>query len=193
MGGDVSLGTNLDNTWVDRAAKWMRHRPQALPSPSRLLAPLVPMLDGADLVMVNLEGAIGDSATDPDTTARAKCAAATSRCYALRMPVSAASALRHLRDSGEVVANVANNHTRDAGAAGLAHTVDALERAGVHVTGADTLATPVVTARGDTVAFLGFGSSGEPDARDLRAVRRHVSRAAARYRRKAAWSSPSRA
>jgi len=183
MGGDVSLGTNLDTTWVDRAAKWMRHRPTALPAPARLLAPLVPMLDGAgaDLVIVNLEGAIGDSVTGADTTA--KCTGATSRCYALRMPTSAASALRHLRDSGEVIANVANNHSRDAGVTGLSRTVDALERAGVHVTGADTMATPVVTSRGDTVAFLGFGSSGEPDARNLAAVRRHVSRAAARYSR----------
>ena len=183
MGGDVSLGTNLDTTWVDRAAKWMRHRPAALPEPSHLLAPLVPMLNGAgaDLVLVNLEGAIGDSAVGADTTA--KCTGATARCYALRMPTSAASALRHLRDSGEVVANVANNHSRDAGISGLTHTLAALERAGVHVTGADTMATPVVTARGDTVAFLGFGSSGEPDARNLAAVRRHVSRAAARYPR----------
>ncbi|HKW13845.1 MAG TPA: CapA family protein, partial [Candidatus Krumholzibacteria bacterium] len=110
MGGDVSLGTNLDTTWVDRAAKWMRRRPRALPAPSQLLAPLVPMLNGAgaDLVMVNLEGAIGDSVTGADTTA--KCTGTSARCYALRMPKSAASALRHLRDSGEVVANVANNH-----------------------------------------------------------------------------------
>lgn len=182
-GGDVSLGTNLDTTWVDRAAKWMRRRPEALPAPSQLLAPLLPMLDSADMVMVNLEGAIGDSAIDPDTSARTKCAGSTSGCYALRMPASAASALRHLRDGGEVVANVANNHSRDAGVTGLARTLDALDRAGVHVTGADTLATPVVSSRGDTVAFLGFGSSGEPDVRDLRAVRRHVSRAAARYPR----------
>jgi len=183
MGGDVSLGTNLDTTWVDRAAKWMRHRPAALPEPSQLLAPLVPMLNGAgaDLVLVNLEGAIGDSVVGADTTA--KCTGGTARCYALRMPTSAASALRHLRDSGEVVANVANNHSRDAGVAGLTHTLAALQRAGVHVTGADTIATPVVTARGDTVAFLGFGSSGEPDARNLAAVRRHVSRAAALYPR----------
>lgn len=184
MGGDVSLGTNLDTTWVDRTAKWMRRRPRALPEPSRLLAPLVPMLNGADLVMVNLEGAVGDDALGDTASAPAtKCTAPTTRCYALRMPASAAAALRHLRDSGQVVANVANNHSRDAGVVGLARTLDALRESGVHVTGADTLATAVVTSRGDTVAFLGFGSSGEPDARNLDAVRRHVSRAASRYRR----------
>jgi len=184
MGGDVSLGTNLDTTWVDRTAAWMRRRPRALPEPRRLLAPLVPMLDGADLVMVNLEGAIGDDDPADSTVApAAKCSSPTKGCYALRMPASAAPALRHLRDSGQVIANVANNHSRDAGAIGLARTLDALHAAGVHVTGADTLATTVVTSRGDTVAFLGFGSSGEPDTRNLRAVRRHVSRAAARYPR----------
>jgi hypothetical protein len=182
MGGDVSLGTNLDTTWVDRAAKWMRHRPAALPEPSQLLAPLVPMLNGAgaDLVLVNLEGAIGDSVVGADTTA--KCTGGTARCYALRMPTSAASALRHLRDSGEVVANVANNHSRDAGVAGLTHTLAALQRAGVHVTGADTIATPVATPAGDTIGVLGFYTSDStPDARDTAAVRRLVERASARY------------
>src|SRR6185312_3057983 len=98
MGGDVPLGTNLDTTWVDRTAKWMRRRPRALPEPSRLLAPLVPMLNGADLVMVNLEGAVGDDALGDTASAPArKCTAPTRRCYALRMPASAAAALRHLR------------------------------------------------------------------------------------------------
>ena len=51
-------------------------------------------------------------------------------------------------------------------------------------TGTDTLATPVVTAYGDTVAFLGFHTSASaPDARDIAAVRRHVARAAARWTR----------
>lgn len=183
MGGDVSLGTNLDTTWVDRTAKWMRRRPRALPEPSRLLAPLVPMLNGADLVMVNLEGAVGEDAPGDTAAASAAKCRAPARCYALRMPASAGPALRHLRDSGQVVANVANNHSRDAGVIGLSRTLDVLRESGVYVTGADTLATPVITSRGDTVAFLGFGSSGEPDARNLNAVRRHVSRAASRYPR----------
>lgn len=180
VGGDVSLGTNLDTSWVDRDARWMRDRPRAMPDPARLLAPLVPLVSDADVVLVNLEGAVGDSV---EGSAPPKCAVGTSGCYALRMPASAAAALRGLRDSGRVVVNVANNHTRDAGAGGLAHTIELLHAAGVFVTGADTLATPVATARGDTVAFLGFGTSGEPDLRDLAAVRRHVARAAARYPR----------
>jgi hypothetical protein len=52
----------------------------------------------------------------------------------------------------------------------------------VQVTGVDTLATPVVTERGDTLAFLGFYTgSDSPDARNLAAVRRHVARAVATY------------
>src|SRR5205085_9585279 len=58
-----------------------------------------------------------------------------------------------------------------------------LQAAGVLVTGADTLATVAVTASGDTVAFLGFSTSGIPDARDLAAVRRHVERASLQYPR----------
>jgi hypothetical protein len=57
-------------------------------------------------------------------------------------------------------------------------------RIGSGTTGADTLATPVVTSAGDTVAVLGFSPFlAGPDPRDLSAVRRHVARAFARYRR----------
>ena len=177
VGGDVTLGTNLDTSWVDRAAAWMRRRPRALPNPAELLAPLVPLVSDADVVLVNLEGAVGDDSVV------AKCAAGASGCFALRMPAASARAIRGLTARGDVVANVANNHVRDAGVGGFTRTLDLLRAAGVRVTGADTLATPVVTARGDTVAFLGFASSAGPDVRDLAAVRRHVARAAARYRR----------
>ncbi|MBW3572374.1 MAG: CapA family protein, partial [Gemmatimonadetes bacterium] len=46
-----------------------------------------------------------------------------------------------------------------------------------------TIATPVVSAQGDTVAFLGFAQWTGPDPRDLAAVRRHVRRAASEYPR----------
>jgi hypothetical protein len=52
----------------------------------------------------------------------------------------------------------------------------------VFVTGADTLATPVVTRQGDTIGVIGFHTSSDtPDARDLAAVHRYVERAVARY------------
>lgn len=177
VGGDVTLGTNLDTTWVIRARRWSRRRIPALPPPARLLAPLAPIVSDADVVLVNVEGAIGDG-----KPARTKCDEDSEGCYALRMPPTAAPALRRLSGGG-VVGNLANNHAHDAGDDGLVETMRLLTEAGVHVTGVDTLATPLVTAGGDTVAFLGFGTSGTPDTRDLDAVRRHVARAARRYPR----------
>ena len=80
------------------------------------------------------------------------------------------------------MANVANNHARDAGKPGHDSTVAVLERAGVLVTGDDTLATAVPTPSGDTIGVLGFYTSAEtPDARDTAAVFRHVARAFQRY------------
>ena len=175
-GGDVTLGTNLDTTWVHTASARLGRRVPALPSPDSLLAPLVPLLEDADVVLVNVEGAIGEGVPE-----RRKCAPGSTLCFAFRSPVAAAPALRRLRPGGEVVANVANNHARDAGTGGWWTTQRHLRGAGVHVTGSDTLATVVPTARGDTVAFLGFSVWIGPDARRLDAVRRHVRRAAERW------------
>jgi poly-gamma-glutamate capsule biosynthesis protein CapA/YwtB (metallophosphatase superfamily) len=198
-GGDVTLGTNLvqvaEQAAADSAYERRRLRAEArgivlpppkplppprLPDPVRLLRPLRPIMRGADVVLLNVEGAIGEGEAD------SKCSPQSLQCFAFRMPVAAAAAMRGVGDTGAaVVGNVANNHSRDAGLSGLDSTLAHLERAGVHATGADTLATPVVTARGDTVAFLGFATSGPgtPDVRDLDAVRRHVARAAAEYAR----------
>lgn len=177
-GGDLTLGTNLDTSWTKVVSKRL-HRPvAALPSPDSLVAPLRPLFAGADFALVNVEGAIGDG--EPPFE---KCTGTTSGCFALRMPAGAAAAIRGV-SKRTVVANLANNHARDAGAEGLRTTQQLLERAGVIVTGVDTLPTLVVTQHGDTVAFLGFATSGgDNDLRDLDAVRRHVARAAAANRR----------
>jgi hypothetical protein len=98
--------------------------------------------------------------------------------------VAAAEALRRVApESAQVIGNVANNHARDDGDIGRRTTVRHLDAAGVQVTGMDTIATPVVTTRGDTVAFLGFAQWTGPDPRNLAAVRRHVRRAADEYAR----------
>lgn len=176
-GGDVTLGTNLDTLWAKTAAKRLRLEFGRSNAPDSLLAPLLPLFTDADVVLVNVEGAIGEG------PATAKCGKRAQHCFAFRQPTSAASALRHLADSAVVVGNVANNHARDAGDDGFARSVGYLTQAGVLVTGADTLATEVVTRRGDTLGVIGFyTSSDSPDARDLAAVRRHVQRAVARYR-----------
>jgi hypothetical protein len=175
-GGDVTLGTNLDTLWAKTAARRLRADFQLSDTPDALLAALKPLFGDADVVLVNVEGAIGDG------FAARKCGKKALNCFAFRQPVTAAAALRRLGDSAAVVGNVANNHARDAGDDGFLVSLSHLTRAGVLVTGADTLATPVVTRRGDTIAVLGFyTSSDSPDARDLDAVRRHVVRAVARW------------
>jgi poly-gamma-glutamate capsule biosynthesis protein CapA/YwtB (metallophosphatase superfamily) len=175
-GGDVTLGTNLDTLWAKKAASMLRAEFHQSSSPESLLAPLRPLFTDADVVLINVEGAIGAG------HAPRKCSKRAVNCYAFRQPVSTARALRRLADTAVVVGNVANNHARDAGDDGFVTSLAHLARAGVLVTGADTLATPVVTRRGDTIAVLGFyTSSDSPDARDLEAVRRHVRRAVDRW------------
>ena len=175
-GGDVTLGTNLDTTWTKRMAEWLKRPVPALPRPGALLRPLQPLLSDAEIVLVNVEGAIGSGPVE-----KPKCEPDERGCYALRQPPATAAALRGLSAHGQVVGNLANNHARDAGAEGFARSIALLRRAHVRVTGVDTLATLVASRSGDTVAFLGFSTSTGPDPRDLDAVRRHVSRAAARY------------
>ena len=175
-GGDVTLGTNLDTLWAKKAASMLRAEFRQSSAPDSLLAPLKPLFADADVILINVEGAIGTG------YATRKCPKNALNCFAFRQPVSTARALRRLADTATVVGNVANNHSRDAGDDGFATSLAHLTRAGVLITGADTLATPVVTRRGDTIAVLGFyTSSDSPDARDLDAVRRHVQRAVDRW------------
>jgi hypothetical protein len=176
VGGDVTLGTNLDTAWARKAARRMRTRFKQSDSPAALLAPLRSLLEPSDIVLLNVESAIGQGPTP------SKCGPRSANCYAFRSPPSAAPALRALAARRTVVGNVANNHARDAGAPGQDSTVAALARAGILVTGDDTLATPVPTPAGDTIGVLGFHTSAEtPDARDTAAVYRHVARAFERY------------
>jgi hypothetical protein len=176
-GGDVTLGTNLDTTWVFTASARLGRRVAAFPDPDSLLAPLAPLVSGADVLMLNVESAIGRG-----RPSRQKCAPNSTSCFAFRAQPEAAPALRRLAGIAPLVGNVANNHARDAGDDGWYATMRHLRDAGARVTGADTLGTPVATARGDTVAFLGFSPWTGPDSRRIDAVRRHVARAAARWR-----------
>jgi hypothetical protein len=177
-GGDVTLGSNLDPRWARAAADTLRRRFGMSSLPDSLARQLTPLFGGADLVLLNIEGAIGSGDVPP------KCSPRSKNCFAFRMPPSAGAALRRAIDSGAViVGNVANNHSHDAGGEeGRDQTVARLRRAGVFVVGADTLATPVILNSGDTIAMLGFHTDSDaPDARDLDAVRRHVRAAADRY------------
>lgn len=177
-GGDVTLGTNLNAGWVHNASRKYGMKVAAFPDPDSLLAPLRGLVADADVVLLNIEGAIGEG-----PPARQKCGPGSTRCFAFRQQPEVAPALRRLADGARVVGNVANNHAGDAGRPGWRETARRLEEAGVRVTGNDTLPTVVATAAGDTVAFLGFSVWVGPDARDLAAVRRHVGRAAERHER----------
>jgi hypothetical protein len=177
-GGDLLIGNNLDTLWAARASDRLGFDIPAFPNPDSLLAPLSPLIADADIVLLNIEGAIGEG------TAPSKCRPGSTSCYAFRQPPYVAESIGGIVDGASVVGNVANNHAMDAGPDGWDATVRHLRDAGVDVTGTDTLATVVVTEAGDTVAILGFSTFvAGPDARDLRGLRRHVARAFARYGR----------
>ena len=176
-GGDVTLGTNLDPFWAKYAADTLGRLYGLQPDPDSLAPALHSFFAGADVVVLNIEGAIGSG------PAPTKCGPRSHSCFAFRQPPNAATALRHAIDSGAVlVGNVANNHSRDAGDPGRDTTLSYLTAADIRVTGADTLATPIALPSGDTIAILGFHTdTAAPDARDLAAVRRHVARAVSQY------------
>ena len=176
-GGDVTLGTNLDPFWAKYAADTLGRFYGLQPDPDSLAPALHSFFAGADVVVLNIEGAIGSGPAPP------KCGPRSQSCFAFRQPPNAATALRHAIDSGAVlVGNVANNHSRDAGDPGRDTTLSYLTAADIRVTGADTLATPIALPSGDTIAILGFHTdTAAPDARDLAAVRRHVARAVSQY------------
>ncbi len=178
-GGDVMLGNNLDTLWAGAAGARLGLTVPAFPDTDGLLAPLAPLVEDADVVLLNIEGAIGEG------PAPSKCRPGSTACYAFRQPATVAGALARLAPNAAVVGNVANNHAMDAGSDGFYSTARHLRAVAVAVTGADTLPTLILWGpRPDTVAVLGFSTfRAGPDARDLRAVRRHVARAFARYRR----------
>jgi hypothetical protein len=176
-GGDVTLGTNLDSVWAKHAADTLSRFYSMSPDPDSLAPRLRPFLAGADVVLLNIEGAVGEGPVPK------KCGPKSTACFAFRQPANAPAALRRAVDSNVVlVGNVANNHSRDAGDDGRDTTIARLIGAGFQVTGNDTLATPVALQSGDTIAILGFYTdTTTPDARDLAAVRRHVARAVEQY------------
>jgi len=176
-GGDVMLGSNLDSTWLRRAQP-ISGSPTLLPDPDALLAPLRPLVGDADVVLLNIEGAIGRG------PAPRKCRPGSTRCYAFRQDPTVAAALRRFAPHAEVAGNVANNHAMDAGAAGFVETIRHLAEARVHAVGIDTHPALVPLPTGDTLAILGFSVfSAGPDARDLASVARQVARAARAYAR----------
>lgn len=176
-GGDVTLGTNLDTAWMKLGARRLRANFGVSDDPWSLVAPLRPLFADADVVLLNVETAIGSGPS------RTKCGPRSRNCYAFRGPPASAPALRSLGHSAAVVVgNIANNHARDAGDIGVDSTIAHLRRAGILVTGADTLATLALLQDSATIAVLGFYTSDIlTDARNVSAVYRHVKRAVDQY------------
>lgn len=79
-GGDVTLGTNLDTAWTRVASARLRTQFRQRDDPATLLATLRPLVSDAELVLVNVESAIGAG------PAPSKCSARSTNCFAFRAP-----------------------------------------------------------------------------------------------------------
>jgi len=101
----------------------------------------------SDLTIGNLETVIG-------TMPPSKCGADSQSCFEFVAPPETAQALS---DAGFVVVNTANNHSRDAGAPGVASTEAALTDANVTWTGQpDQISYVLDVTDGISIAVLGF-------------------------------------
>src|SRR5687768_10746674 len=59
-GGDITLGTNLDAAWARAADRRVRQQFGITPDPMTLMTPLRQLFGDADLVLLNVETALGD-------------------------------------------------------------------------------------------------------------------------------------
>jgi poly-gamma-glutamate capsule biosynthesis protein CapA/YwtB (metallophosphatase superfamily) len=107
-----------------------------------------------DVVLGNLEGTLTERGS-------AKCATASTDCFAFRAPPSYA---RLLRRAGFTVMNLANNHALDYGEVGQRDTVAAVRAARLLITGRPG-EIAYTNVRGTRVALLGFAPY--PWAQDL--------------------------
>jgi poly-gamma-glutamate capsule biosynthesis protein CapA/YwtB (metallophosphatase superfamily) len=113
--------------------------------PSAVLAPIAPVLERADVAMVNLETAITERGT------------AAPKQYTFRAPPSALTALAR---AGVDVATMANNHGLDYGGVGLIDSLAAIRSSSFPVVGigahaTDAYAPYVKTVKGQRIAFIG--------------------------------------
>lgn len=107
--------------------------------------PVAAQLAG-DVVVGNLEGPLTEQ------TVTTKCGPDSDRCFAFRTPPSYA---RWLSEAGFTVMNLANNHSRDFGTAGLTDTGAALDQHGIKHTGLPGEIS-VSEVNGVKVAVVGF-------------------------------------
>ncbi|HET7225108.1 MAG TPA: CapA family protein [Candidatus Eisenbacteria bacterium] len=148
-GGDVTLGANLQDHWDQQLA--LGRTPGAIAA--LYSAGVRPLLDQADVAIVNLEGPL---------TARG-----------VRLPKNfnfrARAELVQILSAASIDAvTLANNHMMDWGRDGLEDTLEALDRAGIAAFGAgldlDQARAPVTLVRqGVRVGFAGWYFQAPPD------------------------------
>jgi poly-gamma-glutamate synthesis protein (capsule biosynthesis protein) len=122
-----------------------------LNQPTTAFGPIKPVLQAADLTMVNLETAITDRGTPQP------------KQYHFRAPITAFSALAA---AGVDVVTMSNNHVLDYGQVGLADTLDNGRRAsfpfvGIGRDAAEAYAPLYTTVKGVKIALLAFSQVHE--------------------------------
>ena len=130
-----------------------------LADPATALAPVAPLLSGADLAVVNLESSVGTGGT-PEP-----------KRFRFQAPPTVFPALTA---AGVDIVTMANNHAKDFGDDGLAQTLAAVADAesgdpplsvvGVGADAAQAFAPAVREVRGTTVAVIGAHSADDPTA-----------------------------
>jgi len=122
----------------------------------RLLSPIQPLLENADLTVLNLETALNDPAFLSATEARpATFHPTTAFVYA-----SHPSSVVALKQAGVDIVDIGNNHIYDMLESGLSNSISALDQAGLLHFGAgsneaNAWAPIIVSTKGQTIAFIG--------------------------------------
>ncbi len=137
--GDIMLGTNYPHNRLAEDA-------------AILLAPVIPVLQQADVTFGNLEGVLLEGGE-----ARKRCSD-SSRCYVFRSPTSYADTLA---TAGFDLLSLANNHARDFGEEGRDASMQALDVAGIRHSGraGDVATWQQAGLNMAMVAFAPFGGS----------------------------------
>jgi hypothetical protein len=139
---------------------------------AKFLSGLAGTFSKADAAFVNLEGPIGGNPEDAKNCD-------SEDCHLLQQSPWIAQSLARI---GVKVVSVANNHTRDMGASGVASTNAALARAGIKPAGRLKGNTAVLEFGGMRIAFLGFACfNGVPDLRAQDSALTHIREAKANY------------
>jgi poly-gamma-glutamate capsule biosynthesis protein CapA/YwtB (metallophosphatase superfamily) len=142
--GPLTLAFAGDVHFTGRTAPLLAH-------PETAFGPIVDVLRGADLAMVNLETAITERGTEEP------------KQYHFRAPITAFDAVR---DAGVDAVTMANNHVLDYGQVGLADTLDNAQRARFPIVGighnaAEAFAPLYTTVKGVKIAILAFSQVHE--------------------------------